>query len=119
MAYAAMTKGSAALYVQLLLAAELMGLSDHLRAEFRQSQPAVYQRMERGVPEALAYAHRWVSEIQEIEATFQNLGLTPCIFRGLAETYQLIGGTRLGDETPDTVPQRTLKETIRQLAAVD
>ena len=49
MCYAAMTKGSSALYAQLLMAAELMGLSDHLKAEFQDGQGAVYQRMERGI----------------------------------------------------------------------
>ena len=34
MCYAAMTKGSSALYAQLLLAAELMGLSDYVKDEF-------------------------------------------------------------------------------------
>ena len=117
MCYAAMTKGSSALYAELLMAAELMGLSDHLREEFLGSQPAIYKRMEGGIPGVPAKSRRWVSEMQEIEATFAHLGLTPFIFRGVTEMYELIGGTSLGQETPETVDrERTLEETMRLLA---
>jgi hypothetical protein len=47
MCYAAMTKGSWALYTELLMAAELMGLTEPLMAEFQSGQQAVLQRMER------------------------------------------------------------------------
>ena len=50
MCYAAMTKGTSALYSQLLMAAELMGLTEPLLAEFASGQQAVLQRMERGLP---------------------------------------------------------------------
>jgi 3-hydroxyisobutyrate dehydrogenase-like beta-hydroxyacid dehydrogenase len=117
MCYAAMTKGSAALFAELLVAAELMGLYDNLRAEFQNSQPAVYQRMERAVPGVPANSRRWVSEMQEIAATFEHLGLTPYIFRGVADMYRFIGSTPLGQETPETEDRnRTLQETILQLA---
>ena len=117
MCYAAMTKGSSALYTQLLLAAELMGLSDHVKAEFRNSQPAILQRMERGLPGVPARARRWVSEMQEIEATFEHLGLTPFLFRGVTDMYRLIGGTPLGEETPETADrERTLDQTMELLA---
>ena len=117
MCYAAMTKGSTALYTQLLLAAELMGLSDHVKAEFQSSQAAVMQRMERGLPGMPAKARRWVSEMQEIEATFAELGMTPFLFRGVTDMYRFIGGTPLGEDTPETIDrERSLEETIRLLA---
>ncbi len=118
MCYAAMTKGSAALFAELLIAAEAMGLSQDLLAEFRSSQPAVYQRMEGGIPGLPANSRRWVSEMEEIEATFANLGLTPAIFQGVADMYRLIGDSPLGQETPETKDAtRTLEQTISQLAA--
>ena len=118
MCYAAMTKGSSALYAQLLMAAELMGLSGHLKAEFQDGQGAVYQRMERGLPAIPAKSRRWVSEMEEIEATFSGLGMTPHLFRGVADMYRLIGGTPLGDEHPESRDkERSLEETINQLAA--
>ena len=117
MCYAAMTKGSSALYAQLLLAAELMGLSDHVKDEFRNSQSAVMQRMERGLPGIPAKSRRWVSEMQEIEATFSHLGLTHHLFRGVTDMYRLIGSTPLGDETPESRNRdRSLEETMQLLA---
>ena len=118
MCYAAMTKGSAALFTELLMAAEMLGLSKELLAEFQSSQPAVHQRMEGWLPGLPAKANRWVSEMQEIEATFDGLGLTPLIFQGVADMYRLVGSTPMGAETPETRDEsRTLEETIKRLAS--
>ena len=117
MCYAAMTKGSSALYSELLMAAEMMGLSDLVKAEFQSSQPAVLQRMERGLPGVPAKARRWVSEMEEIMDTFEHLGLTPHLFQGVADMYRMIGNTSMGDETPQTRDgDRSLEETIRLMA---
>ena len=117
MCYAAMPKGSSALYSELLMAAEMMGLSDFVIAEFQSSQPAVLQRMERGLPGVPAKARRWVSEMEEIKDTFEHLGLTPHLFQGVADMYRMIGSTSMGDETPQTRDgDRSLEETIRLMA---
>ena len=117
MCYAAMTKGTAALQAQLLMAAELMGLSQDLKEEFQNGQSAMYQRMEHSLPGVPAKARRWVSEMQEIEATFGHLGLSPHLFQGVADMYRLIGGTLLGQETPESKDlDRTLEQTISVLA---
>ena len=116
MCYAAMTKGSAALYTQLLMAARMMGLSEPLLEEFRNSASPVLQSMEGGVPGLPAKSRRWISEMQEIEATFGGLGLTPLIFQGVTEMYRLIGSTPLGDETPEAKNSaRTMEQTITEL----
>ncbi len=118
MCYAAMTKGSSALYTQLLVAAEAMGLLEPLKAEFQSGQAPVFQRMERSLSGVPARSRRWVSEMQEIAATFQHLGLTPFLFQGVADMYRYIGDTPLGEETPEAKDTgRNLDETIRQLAA--
>ena len=117
MCYAAMTKGSWALYSELLMAAELMGLTEPLLAEFQSGQQAVLQRMERTLPTVPARSRRWVSEMEEIRDTFAHLGMTPQLFEGVAEMYRLIGSTPLGEEFPESRDRdRTFTETIRQLA---
>ena len=117
MCYAAMTKGSSALYAELLMAAQMMGLSDFVKAEFQSSQPAVLQRMERGLPGVPAKVRRWVSEMEEIKDTFEHLGLTPHLFQGVADMYRMIGSTSMGDETPQTRDgDRSLEGTIRLMA---
>ena len=118
MCYAAMTKGTSALYTELLVAAQAMGLLEPLKAEFQDGQAAVLQRMESSLSGVPARSRRWVSEMQEIAATFQHLGLTPFLFQGVSEMYRFVGNTPLGDETPEARDTgRDLDETIRQLAA--
>lgn len=117
MCYAAMTKGSWALYTQLLMAAEVMGLTEPLLAEFQSGQPAALQRMERSLPTVPPRSQRWVSEMEEIRDTFAELGLTPQLFAGVAEMYRFIAGTPLGEEFPESRNrERTFTETIEQLA---
>ena len=117
MCYAAMTKGSAALHSQLLIAAEMMGLYQPLLEEFGRGHTATVRRMEGWIPGIPAKSRRWVSEMKEIGATFENLGMTPHLFQGVAEMYRMIGGTPVGDETPESQDrERSLEETIRLLA---
>ncbi len=117
MCYAAMTKGSWALYTELLMAAELMGLTEPLLAEFQSGQQSVVERMERTLPSVPPRSRRWVSEMEEIRDTFAHLGMTPKLFEGVAEMYRFIGDTPLGEESPETRDRdRTFTETIRQLA---
>jgi 3-hydroxyisobutyrate dehydrogenase-like beta-hydroxyacid dehydrogenase len=117
MCYAAMTKGTTALHAELLIAAEKLGLTKELMAEFSGSQPAVVARMEGWMPTMPAKSRRWVSEMEEIEKTFSDLGMTPNIFKGVADMYRMIGATSLGDENPETRDKdRDLAETIRIIA---
>ena len=117
MCYAAMTKGSWALYSQLLIAAELMGLTEPLLAEFQSGQSAVLERMTRTIPTVPPRARRWVSEMEEIRDTFDHLGLTPLLFQGVSDMYRFMGDTPLGEEFPESRDwERTFTETIRQLA---
>ncbi len=101
MCYAALTKGTTALMTELSIAAERLGVSDALRAEFEQSQPAMLQRMQRAVPAMVPKAHRWVGEMAEIAKTFEACGLTPRTFEGAAELYALVAGTDLGRTSPE------------------
>tara|TARA_B100000749_G_scaffold68939_1_gene51740 strand:- start:14 stop:856 length:843 start_codon:yes stop_codon:yes gene_type:complete len=117
MCYAAMTKGTTALHAELLIAAEKLGLTKELMAEFSGSQPAVVSRMEGWMPTMPAKSRRWVSEMEEIEKTFSDLGMTPNIFKGVADIYRMISATVLGDENPESRNKdRDLAETIRIIA---
>ncbi len=117
MCYAAMTKGTSALYSELLVAAELMGLTEPLLEEFQSGQSSVLQRMERNIPTVPPRSRRWVSEMEEIRDTFAHLGMTPHLFQGVADMYRFIGSTPLGEEFPESRDrERTFTETISQLA---
>ncbi len=112
-----MTKGTTPLQAELLIAAEKLGLTQELMAEFSGSQPAAVQRMEGWMPGMPAKSRRWISEMEQIETTFRDLGLTPNIFKGVADIYRMIGDTPLADENPESRDkERTLAETIRIIA---
>ena len=117
MCYAAMTKGTTALHTELMVAAQKMGLREELMAEFANGQQPAITRMEGWIPAMPAKSRRWISEMEEIEATFRELGLTPNIFKGVADMYRMIGETDMANENPETRDtNRDLAETIRIIA---
>ncbi|MBV9120496.1 MAG: NAD(P)-dependent oxidoreductase [Chloroflexi bacterium] len=101
MCYAALTKGLTALGTELMVAAGRLGLEDELRREFEGSQPNLLQWLDRQIPGMPPKAYRWVGEMLEIAATFEDAGLTPAIFKGAADMYELVGHSALASETPE------------------
>jgi hypothetical protein len=62
-------------------------------------------------------AHRWVGEMEEIAATFEEVGLTPKILLGAADMYRWIATTEPGHETPENRdPNRDLDGLVAALA---
>jgi 3-hydroxyisobutyrate dehydrogenase-like beta-hydroxyacid dehydrogenase len=102
MCYAALTKGLQALGLELLVAAERLGLSEALRTEQRESVPEVLAWLERAMPTMPPKAYRWVGEMEEIAATFAEVGLTPRILEGAADIYRFVAETPIGKEAPET-----------------
>jgi 3-hydroxyisobutyrate dehydrogenase-like beta-hydroxyacid dehydrogenase len=101
MCYAALTKGLTALGTELLTAARLLGLEEALRAEQRESVGDLLGYLERGVPTMPPKAYRWVGEMEEIAATFADVGLTPRMLLGAADMYRLVAETAIGKESPE------------------
>ncbi len=115
MCYSAWTKGSAALFTELLVAAQAMGVLDALRHEFEQSQSAMLLRMQR-LPAMPIRSRRFVGEMLEIAKSFGDVGLTPKMLEGAAEMYSLVGSTYLADRTPeDRTPFPSVEETLQVL----
>ena len=98
MCYAALTKGSTALWTEILVAAQALGLSEELGHLFASSQGATYSRMEPSIRTMLSKSGRYVGEMEEIAATFEHLGLTPRILLGAADSYRSIAATPLAEE---------------------
>ena len=116
MCYAALTKGTAALYAALLTAAEAHGLTNELQAELQESQPEAWRGMQSlvGVP---AKAFRWVGEMEEIAATFASVGVAGRLHLGAADMFRMIAESPVGHERPETVDRnRPLSELIAILA---
>ena len=113
MCYASLTKGSTALYAELMIAAKALGVEETLIAEFKQSQADRFAGIERSLPRVPVKARRFVGEMEEMAKMYDSLGLTPNMLAGAAKVYDLIGSTPLAERTPeDTSPFPTLDETL-------
>jgi 3-hydroxyisobutyrate dehydrogenase-like beta-hydroxyacid dehydrogenase len=113
MVYAAMNKGTDALYTAVLMAAEQLGVRAELMAEFRDSQPQAAERMAARIPYLAATAARFTGEMREIAATFASAGVTPDFHRGAEWVYATLARTPLAAETRATLPKhRSLDEAL-------
>jgi 3-hydroxyisobutyrate dehydrogenase-like beta-hydroxyacid dehydrogenase len=117
MCYAALTKGLTALGTELLVAARMMGLEETLRAEQQESIPDVLAWLNGTIPSMPPKAYRWIGEMEEIAATFAEVGMTPNILTGAADMYRFIAETPLGKESPETRdPNRGMDGVVAALA---
>ena len=115
MVYAALTKGSWTMQVALLMAASQHGVLDPLLEEFGYSQGAALTAMQGRVPFLPADAERWVPEMQEIAATFAEVGVTPKFHEGAAEVFALLARTPFASETRATLDtSRTMEQALAE-----
>jgi 3-hydroxyisobutyrate dehydrogenase-like beta-hydroxyacid dehydrogenase len=118
MCYAMWSKGSAALAVQLLVAARLTGVSEALLAQFHESDPEFIPGMERRLPGMPPKAYRWVAEMEEMAKTLEACGLPRETFMGAARLYELVARSPLGGETTERRERgKTLEDVVETLAA--
>jgi 3-hydroxyisobutyrate dehydrogenase-like beta-hydroxyacid dehydrogenase len=75
MCYAAYTKGSSALLLAIRALAEAEGVDKPLLAEWEISQPGLADRSRGAAAGSAAKAWRFVGEMEEIAATFREVGL--------------------------------------------
>lgn len=94
MAYAAYTKGTAALLVNIRALAIRAGVDQALLVEWALSQGDLGARSERAAGETARKAWRFTGEMAEIAATFDDAGLPDGFFRAAAEIYESLAGYR-------------------------
>lgn len=117
MVFAALTKGTSALSVELLVAAWRLGLYEALMEEWQISQKDRHDSLSRSLQSIPSKSRRWVGEMEEIAKTFASVGLTPKILEGAADLYRFVGKNPVADETPETIDRnRTLEQLIQILA---
>lgn len=92
--YAALTKGTAGLFIELTAAAAAYGVEDVLEAEMLESQKALYQRLADSMPATFGKAHRFAGEMREMATAFGACGLPPNVFEGLADLYDIVAEAR-------------------------
>ena len=118
MCYAAMTKGTTALAVELLVAARKLGVEQALEKELRESRNDVFDWQVKTIAVMPPKAYRWVPEMQEIAKTFGELGMTRRIFDGATDIYEMVAATPLGKESPEQARKagRNGLDVTRELA---
>jgi 3-hydroxyisobutyrate dehydrogenase-like beta-hydroxyacid dehydrogenase len=88
MAYAAWTKGTAALLLAIRELARREGVEEALLAEWGLSQPELRERHEHAARSADAKGWRWVGEMEEIAASFEAADLPGGFHRAAAQVYR-------------------------------
>ena len=115
MTYAAITKGTAALYAASLMTADHFGLLEKLLDEISYSQPKVFDSI-KSVNSISAKAFRWIGEMEEIAETFKFSDNTGKFHIGAAEIFRKIALSPIGHERVDNIDKnRKLIETVRLL----
>ena len=88
MAYAAWTKGSAALIIGVRALARAEGVEDALLAEWALSQPGLDRRSLGAARSAAAKGWRWAGEMEEISASMTADGLPGGFHEAAAEVFR-------------------------------
>ena len=118
MCYGALNTGTQALWMEVLLAAQRLGVDGPLEEQLRQSRADLYDWVLGQFPVLPSKAYRWVPEMLEIAKTLGTDGITPKVFEGASEIYRFVAATPLGKETPENRDKtRSGKDVIRLLAA--
>jgi 3-hydroxyisobutyrate dehydrogenase-like beta-hydroxyacid dehydrogenase len=87
-AYAAWTKGTAALVLAIRDFARAEGVDDALLAEWARSQPQLPERLETAARAADAKGRRWIGEMEEIAVAFADAGLPAGFHEAAAAVYR-------------------------------
>jgi len=120
MAYAALTKGTWTLQTAVMLAAEKLGLTDELTAEFAFSQKPALDAMRARIPRLPADSQRWIGEMEEIATTFADAGVTSHFHAGAADIFRVLAQTPFALETRETIDaNRTMEDALKVYAKVE
>ena len=114
MAYAAWTKGTAALLLAVRALASAEGVQDALLAEWALSQPGLAGQTEGAARSAASKGWRWTAEMEEIAGSMAAAGLPRGFHEAAAEIFrrQLRAGTASA-----TADAATVEDVLRALLA--
>ena len=88
MCYAAQNKGSVALLIAVMSAADRLGVLDHLRQTW--SRPGGPEKTDGHILRAAPKAWRWAPEMREIAATLEAAGMPPEFHQAAADVYEML-----------------------------
>jgi len=107
MCYAGLNKGSIALLIEVMGAADRLGVLEDLKRQWTRVSPALAS--EGHILRAAPKAWRWTPEMHEIAATFGAVGMPPEFHQAAAEIYEMLR------EFKDTDP--SIEEVLKKLRA--
>jgi 3-hydroxyisobutyrate dehydrogenase-like beta-hydroxyacid dehydrogenase len=117
MCYGALNKGTQALWLEVLIAAQRLGIAPILEQQLRQSRADLYDWAVAQFPAMPPKAYRWVPEMLEISKTLDTAGITAKVFQGAADIYAFVAATALAEETPENRDKtRSGSDVVRTLA---
>lgn len=117
MCFGAYTKGTTALLCAVMAAAESLGVRADLEQQWSQNGSDQAAQNARKVRNVTAKAWRFVGEMNEIAATFEDAGVPGEFHAAAAEIYTRIAGFKGASETPalDDVLAALLQDTQNTL----
>lgn len=108
MAYAAYTKGSGALLLGIVALSEHYGVSQNLSDEWDLSMPGLSTRSAQSAKGTSGKAWRFVSEMNEIEKTFQAANLPGGFHQAAAEIYRRLADFKNDPQDLEAVVSKLL-----------
>lgn len=100
MCYAAYTKGTTALLCAILAAAEELGVRHDLQLQWERGESGLAEQAPERVRRVTAKAWRFVGEMEEISATFREVGVPGGFHATAAILYERIAGFKDAPSTP-------------------
>ncbi|MGO9560786.1 MAG: DUF1932 domain-containing protein [Acidimicrobiales bacterium] len=111
MCFAAWTKGTAALLLDIRALAIAEGVEEPLLAEWESSMPELSSRSLQAARQAATKGWRWVGEMDEIADTFQSAGLPDGFHRAASDIY-----ARPGRDEQAEADSATLSSVLEALS---
>ena len=116
MSTASVYKGTSALLLQALVAANANGVLEHVLADLRRGAPELMSKVEKRLALAASKSDRYVGEMREIAATQADAGLTPALFEAMADVYASVSKTALSRRSPEEArDERSLGDVLDDL----
>lgn len=98
----ALTKGTQALWLEVLVAARRLGVHEFLEQEVSAGPRGDIYKWVMGELQIMPpKAYRWVPEMNEVAKTMAADGITPQVFAGIADICDFVAGTAPGRESPE------------------
>lgn len=117
MCFAGLNKGTQLLWLEILVAAQHLGVADLLEQQLKQSLGGMLDRSLASFPLLPSKAYRWEPEMREIAKTLASAGITPKVFEGAADICAFVAQTPMGQEAPEARDRsRDGKAVVQTLA---